>query len=281
MRTETRSRPAAAASLTASPSARRNQLLDALPAEVYARLLPHLELVALRTGQSLYECGDFQGQAFFPTSAIASMAYDMADGSSASFALVGSEGVLGLALLTGGKSLPSRATIASGGLAYRLGGGAMKEELASAGALLHLLLRYLQALIAQITHIAACNRHHTVDQQLCRLLLMALDRSPSSDLGMSQELIADLLGVRREGITEAAGRLRAAGLISYRRGHITVLERSMLEARACGCYAAITRAHDWPRRPPLQLVQSPPRTGPAGRQQIDRPERVVGLAMPA
>ena len=231
-----------------SASARRsptfNRLLAALPPEVFARLQPHLELVPLPLAWAMYESGSPQGYVYFPTTSIVSLLYVMEDGSSAAIAVVGNEGIVGIALFMGGESTPSRAVVQSAGFGYRLKAGALKSEFGQGGELQHLLLRYTQALITQMAQTAVCNRHHSVDQQLCRWLLLSLDRLPSNELVMTQELIADMLGVRREGVTEAAGRLQAAGLIQYSRGRITVLDRPKLEARVCECYGVVRRETD-------------------------------------
>ena len=218
--------------------------MAALPAADYERLLPHLELVPLRLGLALYESGSRQGYVYFPTASIVSLLYVMRDGSSAEIAVVGNEGVVGIALFMGGETTPSRAVVQSAGYAYRLKARLLKAEFGLGGELQHLLLRYTQALITQMAQTAVCNRHHSLEQQLCRWLLLSLDRLPTSELIMTQELIANMLGVRREGVTEAAGKLQAEGLIEYRRGKINVLDRSKLEARACECYAVVRSEYD-------------------------------------
>ena len=223
---------------------KQNQLLAALPAADYKRLLPHLELVPLPLGWALYESGSEQGFVYFPITSIVSLLYVMADGASAEIAVAGYEGVVGIALFMGGETTPSRAVVQSAGYAYRLKASMLKAEFVRGGNLQHLLLRYTQALITQMTQTAVCNRHHAVDQQLCRWLLLSLDRLPSNELTMTQELIANMLGVRREGVAEAAGKLQAAGLIHYSRGRITVLDRAKLEARVCECYAVVKREYD-------------------------------------
>jgi len=230
-------------SLSASQSPRQNQLLAALPAADYARLLPHLELVPLPLGWAVYESGDAQGYVYFPTNSIVSLLYVMEDGSSAEIAVVGHEGVVGIALFMGGETTPSRAVVQSAGCGYRLRASVLKTEFGQAGELQHLLLRYTQALITQMAQTAVCNRHHALEQQLCRWLLLSLDRLASNELTMTQELIANMLGVRREGVTEAAGHLQAAGLIHYSRGKITVLDRPKLEAKVCECYAVVKREY--------------------------------------
>jgi CRP-like cAMP-binding protein len=222
----------------------QNRLLAALSAADYERLLPKLEPVSLELGSALYESGSSQGYVYFPTDSIVSLLYVMEDGSSAEIAVVGNEGVVGLALFMGGETTPSRAVVQSAGNAFRLGAGVLKAEFGRGGELQHLLLRYTQALITQMAQTAVCNRHHSVEQQLCRWLLLSLDRLPANELTMTQELIANMLGVRREGVTEAAGTLQDAGLIRYSRGRITVLDRPKLEARVCECYAVVKREYD-------------------------------------
>ena len=221
-----------------------NQLLAALPPEEFGRLLPYLELVTMPLGEVLYESGNRLRHVYFPTTSIVSLLYVMEDGASAEIAVVGNEGILGIALFMGGETTPSRAIVQSAGYGYRLQAELIKVEFNRAGPMLHLLLRYTQALITQMSQTAVCNRHHSVDQQLCRWLLMSLDRLPSNELSMTQELIANMLGVRREGVTEAAGKLQSAGLIHYHRGHITVIDRAGLEARACECYAVVKKEFD-------------------------------------
>jgi CRP-like cAMP-binding protein len=226
------------------PTPRQNYLLAALPAADYERLLPHLELVPLPLGWALHESGCEQGYVYFPTTSIVSLLYIMEDGSSAEVAVVGHEGVVGIALFMGGETTPSRAVVQSAGFGYRLKASVLKGEFERGGPLQHLLLRYTQALITQMAQTAVCNRHHTVEQQLCRWLLLSLDRLPSNELTMTQELLANLLGVRREGVTEAAGKLKAAGLIDYCRGKISVLDRAKLEAQVCECYRVVKRESD-------------------------------------
>jgi CRP-like cAMP-binding protein len=230
--------------LSALLSPRQNHLLAALPATDYEQVLPHLELVPLPLGWPVYESGDAQGYVFFPTSSIVSLLYVMEDGSSAEIAVVGNEGVVGIALFMGGETTPSRAVVQSAGHGYRLRASALKTEFSLGGKLQHLLLRYTQALITQMAQTAVCNRHHALDKQLCRWLLLSLDRLQTNELKMTQELIANMLGVRREGVTEAAGKLQAAGLIEYSRGRITVLDRPKLEAQVCECYAVVKREYD-------------------------------------
>ena len=222
----------------------QNLLLAALPAEVRARLQPHLELVPMPLGDVLYESGTLLRHVYFPTTCIVSLLYVMEDGASAEIAVVGNEGVIGIALFMGGETTPSRALVQSAGHALRLKGQLLKDEFHRSGALQHLLLRYTQALLTQMAQTAVCNRHHSVDQQLCRWLLLSLDRLSSSTLSMTQELIANMLGVRREGVTEAAGELQKVGLIHYSRGRITVLDRPRLEVRACECYAVVKKEFD-------------------------------------
>jgi CRP-like cAMP-binding protein len=222
-----------------------NYLLAALPAEVFDRLLPDLKPVTMPLGKVIYESGAQLEYVYFPTpSCIVSMLYVMEDGSSAEIAVVGDEGMVGIALFMGGGTTPSRALVQSAGQAFRLPGNALKKEFERHTGFQHLLLRYTQALITQMSQTAVCNRHHSVDQQLCRWLLLSLDRLPTNELTMTQELIANMLGVRREGVTDAAGKLQALGLISYSRGRITVLDRAGLEAQVCECYAVVKKEYD-------------------------------------
>ena len=230
--------------MSAGQSPRLNRLLAALPAADYERLLPHLQLVPLPLAWAVYESGDAQGYVYFPTNSIVSLLYVMEDGSSAEIAVVGHEGVVGIALFMGGETTPSRAVVQSAGHGYRLRASVLKTEFGQAGELQHLLLRYTQALITQMAQTAVCNRHHAVEQQLCRWLLLSLDRLASNELTMTQELIANMLGVRREGVTEAAGKLQDAGLIHYRRGRISVVDRPGLEARVCECYQVVKTEFD-------------------------------------
>ena len=225
----------------ASHNPSQNHLLAALPAAEYDRLLPHLELVPLLLGDVLYEPGEELQHAYFPTTAIVSLHYVTESGASAETAGVGNEGVVGISLFMGGDTTPSSAVVQTAGHGYRLEARRLKEEFKRGGPVQHLLLRYTQALITQVTQTAVCNRHHSVEQQLCRWLLLTLDRVSSKELVMTQELVASMLGVRREGVTEAAGKLKAAGLISYRRGHISVLERGGLETRVCECYGVVKK----------------------------------------
>ena len=228
----------------ARPSPRENHLLDALPAIDYERIAARLELVSLKLGDVLYEPDIPLRYVYFPTTAIVSLLYVMEDGASAEIAIVGNEGILGIALFMGGETTPSRAVVQSAGQGYRMKAQLLKDEFGQFGPFLHLLLRYTQALITQMAQTAVCNRHHSVDQQLCRWLLLSLDRLASSELSMTQELIANMLGVRREGVTEAAGKLQLAGLIHYRRGKITVLDRPRLERRSCECYQVVKTEFD-------------------------------------
>jgi CRP-like cAMP-binding protein len=225
----------------ASHNPSQNHLLAALPAAEFDRLAPHLELVPLPLGEVLYEPGEELKHAYFPTTSIVSLHYVTESGASAETAGVGNEGVVGISLFMGGDSTPSSAVVQTAGHGYRLEARRLKEEFKRGGLMQHLLLRYTQALITQVTQTAVCNRHHSVEQQLCRWLLLTLDRVSSKELVMTQELVASMLGVRREGVTEAAGKLKAAGLISYRRGHISVLKREGLETRVCECYAVVKK----------------------------------------
>lgn len=218
-----------------------NHLLAALPAAEFERLVPHLELVPLPLGELLYEPGVKLQYAYFPTTAIVSLRYVMETGASAETAGVGNEGVVGISLFMGGDTMPSSAVVQVAGHAYRLEGRLLQQEFGRTNMLRRLLLRYTQALITQMTQTAACNRHHSIEQQLCRWLLLTLDRLPSNELIITHEMVASILGVRREGITEAAGKLQRAGFIRYRRGHITVLERSGLETHACECYTVVKK----------------------------------------
>jgi CRP-like cAMP-binding protein len=221
-----------------------NHLLAALPPSEFDRIAPHLEFVTLSLGQVLYESGGQLQHVYFPTNSIVSLLYVMEDGASAEIAVVGNEGILGISLFMGGETTPSRAVVQSEGVGYQLRAKHLKREFNRAGPMMHLLLRYTQALITQMSQTAVCNRHHSVDQQLCRWLLLSIDRLPSDQLTMTQELIANMLGVRREGVTEAAGKLRDAGIIQYSRGHIKVLDRTRLEGRVCECYAVVKKEFD-------------------------------------
>lgn len=227
-----------------SHSPLQNHLLSALPDDQMARIAPALELVAMPLGDVLYEPGIPMRHVYFPTTSIVSLLYVMEDGASAEIAVVGNEGIVGVSLFMGGETTPSRAVVQSAGHAYRMKGQVLKDEFERADTLQRLLLRYTQALLTQMAQTAVCNRHHSLDQQLCRWLLLSLDRLPSNKLVMTQELIANMLGVRREGVTEAAGNLQKAGLIEYHRGHITVIDRAGLEARSCECYAVVKRECD-------------------------------------
>ena len=222
----------------------QNHLLAALPKDEFERIAPHLERVALPLGEVLYESGGQLQHVYFPTTAIVSLHYVTADGASAETAGVGNEGVLGVSLFMGGNTTPGRATVQTAGVGYRLKGPVMMEEFNRSGPMMRLMLRYTQALMTQMSQTAVCNRHHAVEQQLCRWLLSTLDRLPSNELTMTQELIASMIGVRREGITEAAGHLQQCGVISYRRGHITVLDRLGLESRVCECYSVVKNEFD-------------------------------------
>jgi CRP-like cAMP-binding protein len=226
-----------------APDPRKNHLLAALPDAEWARWEPLLEAADLPLGQVLYESGSTLSHVYFPTTAIVSLLYVMEDGASAEIAVVGNEGVVGISLFMGGESTPSRAVVQSAGQGYRLRSETIKDEFKRAP-VLHLLLRYTQALITQMAQTAVCNRHHSLDQQLCRWLLLSLDRLQGNELVMTQELIANMLGVRREGVTEGALKLQGAGLIRYGRGRITVLDRAGLEGRTCECYAVVKKEYD-------------------------------------
>ncbi len=221
-----------------------NHLLAALPDSEQRRWLPLLEAVDMPLGQVLYEPGVALEHVYFPATAIVSLLYVMENGASAEIAVVGNEGIVGISLFMGGESTPSRAVVQSAGRGFRLEAQVMKDEFNRAGPVLHLLLRYTQALITQMSQTAVCNRHHTLDQQLCRWLLLSLDRLQGNELLMTQELIANMLGVRREGVTESALKLQHAGLIKYARGHISVLDRAGLEKRTCECYAVVKKEYD-------------------------------------
>lgn len=225
--------------MPAPNSPNRNHLLAALPTAEFERMVPHLELVPMLLGDILYEPGEQLAHAYFPTTAIVSLHYVMESGASAETAGVGNEGVVGISLFMGGDTTPSSAVVQTGGHGYRLPVKLLMQEFNRGGAMQRLLLRYTQALVTQMIQTAACNRHHSIEQQLCRWLLLTLDRLTSNDLIMTQELVASMLGVRRESITEAAGKLQRAGCLLCRRGHIKVLERAGLESRACECYAAV------------------------------------------
>jgi CRP-like cAMP-binding protein len=239
--------------MIASPSdPRTNRLLAALPDTEWLRWQPHLEPVAMPLGQVLYEPGATLSHVYFPTNSIISLLYVMENGASAEIAVVGNEGIVGISLFMGGESTPSRAVVQSAGGGFRLRAQMMKDEFNRTGPVLHLLLRYTQALITQMAQTAVCNRHHSLDQQLCRWLLLSLDRLQDNELVMTQELIANMLGVRREGVTEGALKLQQDGLIRYARGHITVLDRGRLEKRTCECYAVVKKEYD--RLLPLALA---------------------------
>lgn len=221
-----------------------NHILRALPPKERERLFPHLQLVALPLGKVLYESGAALRHIYFPTDSIVSLLYVMRDGASAEIAVVGREGAVGVSLFMGGETTPSRALVQSAGQAFRLSRQRLKDEFNRHGSLLHLLLRYTQSLLTQMAQTAVCNRHHSVEQQLCRWLLLSLDRLDSNVLNMTQELIANMLGVRREGVTEAAGRLQKLGVIQYARGRITVLDRPHLERLSCECYQVVKQETD-------------------------------------
>ena len=223
---------------------KRNRLLAALPEAEWQRLSPHLEATSMPLGQVLYESGRTLSHVYFPTDAIVSLLYVMENGASAEIAVVGHEGIVGISLFMGGESTPSRAVVQSAGQGFRLRAQVIKDEFERAGPVMHLLLRYTQALITQMAQTAVCNRHHSLDEQLCRWLLLSLDRLSGSELHMTQELIANMLGVRREGVTEGALKLQKAGLIRYSRGHIAILDRDGLERRTCECYAVVKKEYD-------------------------------------
>jgi CRP-like cAMP-binding protein len=231
-------------SMPEAPMPQVNRLLAAAPAEVRKRVLPQLESVHLSLGQIVYESGDVPRYVYFPTDCIVSLLYVMEDGDSAEISVVGNEGIVGVSVFMGGESTPSRAIIQSAGHAYRLSARRVKEEFNNDPDTRLLMLRYTQALITQMAQTAVCNRHHTIDQQLCRWILLSLDRLPSSELTMTQELIANMLGVRREGVTHAAGKLQDEKVIEYTRGRITVLDRAKLEKLCCECYDVVKRESD-------------------------------------
>jgi CRP-like cAMP-binding protein len=233
------------------PNPEANQILDAISPAARERLFPHLKMVDLPLGKVLYESGDTLRHIYFPTTCIVSLLYVLADGASAEIAVVGNDGAIGVALFMGGETTTNRAIVQSAGSAYRLTGARLKQEFERHGEMLHVLLRYTQALITQMAQTAVCNRHHSVDQQLCRWLLLSLDRLSSNELTMTQELIANMLGVRREGVTDAAGKLQKLGVIEYARGHITVLDRPKLEQLSCECYAVVKKETD-------RLMPQPP-----------------------
>jgi len=224
-----------------APHPHQNHLLERLTPTAYERLEPQLKGGELSLGQVLYESGGRQSRVYFPTNAIVSLLYTMQDGASAEIAVVGNEGIIGVSIFMGGDTTPSRAVVQSAGFAYQLSGKVLKDEFTRGGTLQYHLLRYTQALLTQMAQTAVCNRHHSLDQQLCRWLLLSLDRLNGTELVMTQELIANMLGVRREGVTEAAGNLQDAGLIEYRRGRIKVLDRAGLETRTCECYGVVKK----------------------------------------
>jgi CRP-like cAMP-binding protein len=238
--------------MTMTTQPKDNQLLAALPPPDWDRWLPQLERVSMPLGQMVYESGRSLSHVYFPTTAIVSLLYVMENGASAEIAVVGHEGAVGISLFMGGESTPSRAVVQSAGEGWRLRAAAIKEEFNRSHPVMHLLLRYTQALITQMAQTAVCNRHHSLDQQLCRWLLLSLDRLPGNELVMTQELIANMLGVRREGVTDAALKLQKLGLIRYARGHITVLDRPGLAARTCECYEVVKKEYD--RLLPVRLA---------------------------
>jgi CRP-like cAMP-binding protein len=228
---------------TSSQENRFNQLLEALPNDEWMRWQPHLEKVQMPLGQVLYESGRTMDYVYFPITAIVSLLYVLENGASAEIAIVGNEGIVGISLFMGGDSTPSRAVVQSAGQGFRLYAQTMKDEFNRVGPVLHLLLRYTQALITQMTQTAVCNRHHSLDQQLCRWLLLSLDRLKGNELVMTQELISDMLGVRRSSVSDASLKLQSAGLINYQRGRISVLDRKGLEKRSCECYAVVKKEY--------------------------------------
>lgn len=223
---------------------KQNQLLASLPQEDFERLLPHLEFISMPFDMTVCEADTQMNHVYFLTSSVVSLLYETRDGASAEIAVIGNEGIVGVTLFMGGGASPNRAVVKSAGYGFRLKASVFMEEFRRGGALQQSLLRYTSALIAQMSHTAVCNRHHNVMQQLCRWLLLTLDRLPSNEMAVSQGLIATMLGVRRESVTEAAGKLQDEGMIQYRRGHITVLDRAGLEARACECYAGVKKEYD-------------------------------------
>lgn len=226
------------------PKPEHNHLLGELPSDIQARLFPYLKLTSFPLGKVLYESGDKLHDVFFPTDSIVSLLYVMENGASAEISVVGNEGLVGVPLFMGGESTSSRAIVQSAGYAFKLPRRQFKQEFDRHGEMLDLMLRYTQSLMTQMAQTAVCNRHHTIVQQLCRWLLLSLDRLPNNELTMTQELIANMLGVRREGVTEAAGKLQKLGIIEYHRGHITVLDRSKLERLCCECYAVVKKETD-------------------------------------
>lgn len=239
--------------MTQTIDPKTNHLLAALQEADWQSLQPYLEPVEMPLGQVLYESGRPMSHVYFPTTAIVSLLYVMENGASAEIAVVGYEGVVGITLFMGGGTTPSRGVVQSAGMGVRLSAQRIKDEFNRSGPVMHLLLRYTQALISQMVQTAACNRHHSLDQQLCRWLLLSMDRLQGNALVMTQELIANMLGVRREGVTEAALKLQAAGLIRYARGHITVFDRKGLELRTCECYAVVK--HEYDRLLPAELAR--------------------------
>jgi CRP-like cAMP-binding protein len=237
------------------PDPLQNHILRALPPLERDRLFPHLKLVAMPLGMVIYESGAALRHIYFPTNSIVSLLYGLENGASAEIAVVGNEGAIGVSLFMGGETTPSRAIVQSAGHAYRLPGKSLKEEFDRHGQMLYILLRYTQSLLTQMFQTAVCNRHHSLEQQLCRWLLLSLDRLPSNELKMTQELIASMLGVRREGVTAAAGKLQSLGAISYSRGKITVLDRPRLEAMSCECYAVVKKETD--RLAPARAISVP------------------------
>ncbi len=222
----------------------KNKLLDALSSEVRERIFPHLKLLSLPLGTVVYEASEKIDYVYFPIDCIVSLLYVMVDGSSAEISVIGNEGVVGIAVFMGGESTPSRAIVQSAGSVYRMSASELRKEFNSESSIRMLLLRYTQSLIAQMAQTAVCNRHHSIDQQLCRWLLLSLDRLSTNEITMTQELIANMLGVRREGVTEAAGKLQKLGIINYKRGHIKVLDRLGLEAQSCECYKVVKNEAD-------------------------------------
>ena len=243
--------------MVSTKNVKQNQLLAAMPEAEWKRWLPEIEAIDMPLGHVLYEPGSTLSHVYFPTTAIISMLYVLENGASAEIAVVGNEGLIGISLFMGGESTPSRAVVQSAGKGYRLPAQAMKDEFNRGGAVMHLLLRYTQALITQMSQTAVCNRHHSLDQQLCRWLLLSLDRLEGSELVMTQELISNMLGVRREGVTEAALQLQSAGLIKYSRGRISVLNRPGIEKRSCECYAVVKKEYDRLKEIPLEGKRAP------------------------
>ena len=243
--------------MVSTKNVRQNQLLAAMPEAEWKRWLPNIKTVDLPLGKVLYEPGATLSHVYFPTTAIISLLYVLENGASAEIAVVGNEGLIGIALFMGGDSTLNRAVVQSAGKGFMLPAQAMKDEFNRGGAVMHLLLRYTQALITQMSQTAVCNRHHSLDQQLCRWLLLSLDRLEGSELVMTQELISNMLGVRREGVTEAALQLQSAGLIKYSRGRISVLDRPGIEKRSCECYAVVKKEYDRLKEIPLEGQRAP------------------------